>query len=371
MLKKFFRGILTIVGLVVGYGMYQLLVYLCGLNGYDLENSLGTAEKAFVVVTLVFIFGLIFYKLFPVFTRGGRKAATNLESDLSNTSVNDLISATIGLIIGLIVAFLISRGVFSSIEIPVLNIILNILSFVIFGGLGIIVANSKAKEITSLWLTSRKISSVGGRGGKQKTDATPKIFDTSVIIDGRISDIMKTGFIEGPIVIPEFVLVELRHIADSSDSLKRNRGRRGLDVLNKIQSEYGIEIYNTTEEKALDEIPEVDVKLLKLAQIMNGKVVTNDFNLNKVAGIKGVPVLNINELANTLKPVVLPGEEMLISLVKEGKERSQAVAYLDDGTMIVVEDGRKFIGQTMKVTVTSVLQTSAGRMIFAKPAGNP
>ena len=152
---------------------------------------------------------------------------------------------------------------------------------------------------------------------------------------------MKTGFIEGPVVIPEFVLVELQHIADSSDSLKRNRGRRGLDILNKIQTDYGIEIYNTMSEKALDEIPEVDIKLLKLAQIMNGKVVTNDFNLNKVAGIKGVEVLNINELANTLKPVVLPGEEMELALVKEGKENNQAVAYLDDGTMIVVEEGRK------------------------------
>ena len=180
---------------------------------------------------------------------------------------------------------------------------------------------------------------------------------------------MKTGFIEGTIVIPEFVLVELRHIADSSDALKRNRGRRGLDILNKIQSEYGIEIYNTEAEKALEEIPEVDVKLLKLAQIMNGKVVTNDFNLNKVAGIKGVDVLNINELANTLKPVVLPGEKMMLTLVKEGKENNQAVAYLDDGTMIVVEDGKRFIGETIKVIVTSVLQTSAGRMIFARTAG--
>jgi uncharacterized protein YacL len=177
---------------------------------------------------------------------------------------------------------------------------------------------------------------------------------------------MKTGFIEGTIVIPEFVLVELRHIADSSDGLKRNRGRRGLDVLNRIQTEHGIEIYNTDTEKALDDIPEVDVKLLKLAQIMNGKVVTNDFNLNKVAVIKGVEVLNINELANTLKPVVLPGEEMTLFLVKEGKEQGQAVAYLDDGTMIVVEDGKNHIGQTIDVIVSSVLQTSAGRMIFAR-----
>ena len=216
---------------------------------------------------------------------------------------------------------------------------------------------------------SKKISSVGGKGGKHKTDAIPKIFDTSVIIDGRIADIMKTGFLEGPIVIPEFVLVELRHIADSSDALKRNRGRRGLDILNKIQTEYGVEIYNTVGDKALEEIPEVDAKLLKLGQMMNGKVVTNDYNLNKVAGIKGVDVLNINELANTLKPVVLPGEEMILALVKEGKENNQAVAYLDDGTMIVVEEGKKYIGQTIKVVVTSVLQTAAGRMIFAKPAG--
>lgn len=170
-----------------------------------------------------------------------------------------------------------------------------------------------------------------GKGKGKVHEATPKILDTSVIIDGRIADIMKTGFIEGTIVIPEFVLVELRHIADSSDSLKRNRGRRGLDVLNKIQNEYGVEIYNTNGEKALEEIPEVDVKLLKLAQLINGKVVTNDFNLNKVAGIKGVEVLNINELANTLKPVVLPGEDMHLFLVKEGKETNQAVAYLDDG----------------------------------------
>ena len=207
----------------------------------------------------------------------------------------------------------------------------------------------------------------GGKGKGKVHEATPKILDTSVIIDGRIADIMKTGFIEGTIVIPEFVLVELRHIADSSDSLKRNRGRRGLDVLNKIQNEYGVEIYNTNGEKALEEIPEVDVKLLKLAQLINGKVVTNDFNLNKVAGIKGVEVLNINELANTLKPVVLPGEDMHLFLVKEGKETNNPEAYLDHGTMIVVEEGRKFIGQTAEVTVTSVLQTSAGRMIFARP----
>jgi uncharacterized protein YacL len=235
------------------------------------------------------------------------------------------------------------------------------------GFFGVVVATKKGKDLIPAWLSAR-------RGGTGKTkgkgsDASPKIFDTSVIIDGRIADIMKTGFIEGPIVIPEFVLVELRHIADSSDSLKRNRGRRGLDILNRIRTEYGVDIYNTEADKSLDEIPEVDVKLLKLAQVLRGKVVTNDFNLNKVATIKGVEVLNINELANTLKPVVLPGEDMNIFPVKEGKENNQAVAYLDDGTMIVVEEGRRFIGKAVDVLVTSVLQTSAGRMIFAKPKG--
>ena len=201
---------------------------------------------------------------------------------------------------------------------------------------------------------------------KKKNDGIPKIFDTSVIIDGRIAEIMKTGFLEGPIIIPEFVLVELRHIADSSDSLKRTRGRRGLDILNKIQEDYGVEIYNTDSEKSLREIPEVDVKLLKLAQMMNGKVVTNDYNLNKVAAINGISVLNINELANTLKPVVIPGEEMTVHLVKQGKDAAQAIAYLADGTMIVVEDGRRMIGKTATIYVTSVLQTSAGRMIFGR-----
>ena len=209
-------------------------------------------------------------------------------------------------------------------------------------------------------------NSYGYNARDKKSQRVPKILDTSVIIDGRILEIMKTGFLEGPVVIPEFVLVELRHIADSSDGLKRNRGRRGLDILNKIQTEYGIEIYNTDSEKALKEIPEVDVKLLKLAQIMKGKVVTNDFNLNKVAVIKGVPVLNINELANALKPMVIPGETMTVALIKQGKDHSQAIGYLDDGTMIVVEDGRKQIGQTVDINVTSVLQTAAGRMIFGK-----
>jgi len=368
MLKNLLRAVLTIAGAFVGYGIYVLTTYLLKLAGYGDVVAFSGVQEIVIAGLFAIIFGFIFFRLMPAFKKQGNKMAKNIETDLQSISTNDIVMGTIGLIVGLIIAFLISQ-IYVGIKVPYLDVILNIFTYFLLGYLGIIIATRKGTDIRTAWLNTRK-TVAAGKGAKNKGSAAPKIFDTSVIIDGRISDIMRTGFIEGPIIIPEFVLVELRHIADSSDALKRNRGRRGLDILKKIQNDYGVEIYNTTEEKSLDEIPEVDVKLLKLAQIMNGKVVTNDFNLNKVAAIKGVDVLNINELANTLKPVVLPGEEMILSLVKEGKENKQAVAYLDDGTMIVVEEGKPFIGQTIKVVVTSVLQTSAGRMIFAKPAGN-
>ena len=369
MLQKLVRAVLTIAGAILGFGLYTLTKFLIILAGHKELVDFSEIQDMIISTLAAIIFGLIFFRLTPAFKKQGNKMANNLESDLQKMSANDIVMGTVGLIAGLIIAFLISQ-IYVGIKVPYLDVILNVITYIILGYLGIVIATKKGKDIRGSLLNWRLSGSGTGKGGKTKSDATPKILDTSVIIDGRIADIMKTGFIEGQIVIPEFVLVELRHIADSSDALKRNRGRRGLDILNKIQNEYGVESYNSTGEKSLDEIPEVDVKLLKLAQIMNGKVVTNDFNLNKVAGIKGVDVLNINELANTLKPVVLPGEEMILSLVKEGKENNQAVAYLDDGTMIVVEDGKRFIGQTIKVIVTSVLQTSAGRMIFAKPAGS-
>ena len=369
MLQKLVRAVLTIAGAILGFGLYTLTKFLIILAGHKELVDFSEIQDMIISTLVAIIFGLIFFRLTPAFKKQGNKMANNLESDLQKMSANDIVMGTVGLIAGLIIAFLISQ-IYVGIKVPYLDVILNVITYIILGYLGIVIATKKGKDIRGSLLNWRLSGSGTGKGGKTKSDATPKILDTSVIIDGRIADIMKTGFIEGQIVIPEFVLVELRHIADSSDALKRNRGRRGLDILNKIQNEYGVEIYNSTGEKSLDEIPEVDVKLLKLAQIMNGKVVTNDFNLNKVAGIKGVDVLTINELANTLKPVVLPGEEMILSLVKEGKENNQAVAYLDDGTMIVVEDGKRFIGQTIKVIVTSVLQTSAGRMIFAKPAGS-
>lgn len=364
MIKKLFRIIFSLVGVLLGYGFFLLSRFLYELSPLSEKFILTDTIQFISAVIFALIFGFIFFLLTPVFGYHGAKVAKNIETDLQTVPTNDIVTGTFGLIIGLIIAFLISQ-IFIGFDFFYLGTVLSILTYIFMSYLGIIVATKKGKDIIPAWISVKRGTSSKGKG--KGSDATPKILDTSVIIDGRIADIMKTGFIEGNIVIPEFVLVELRHIADSSDGLKRNRGRRGLDILNRIQSEYGIEIYNTGSDKSLDEIPEVDVKLLKLAQIINGKVVTNDYNLNKVALIKGVEVLNINELANTLKPVVLPGEDMTLFLVKEGKENNQAVAYLDDGTMIVVEEGRKYIGQTINVTVTSVLQTSAGRMIFAKP----
>src|SRR5207249_9260137 len=193
------------------------------------------------------------------------------------------------------------------------------------------------------------------------------LLDTSVIIDGRIMDIAQTGFLRDKILVPHFVLAELQYIADSSDALRRNRGRRGLEVLNILQKEPLVDIEFIDED--VPEVNEVDAKLIRLARKHQAAIMTNDYNLNRVAQLEGVRILNLNNLANALKPVVIPGEEMEVLVIKEGKEQNQGVGYLDDGTMIVVENGRRFINQTVSVVVTSVLQTSAGRMIFVAPAG--
>lgn len=372
MLRKLFRAVFTLCGLLLGYGgatlllTHSLMRQLLGGDGLGLSK----AQAGGLTICSAFLFALIFYNLAPVLSRQGAKLAKDIEKDLQPIPANDIFAGSIGLIGGLVIAFFIAQliGSIEILQFAYLDVVLSILTYVFLGYLGMSIAQRKGKDLRIQAINTTKKAVKASKGSKGR-DASPKILDTSVIIDGRIADIMRTGFIEGDIVIPSFVLVELRHIADSSDGLKRNRGRRGLDILNKIQADYGIEIYNTDSEKALEAIPEVDVKLLKLAQIMNGKVVTNDFNLNKVAMIQGVPVLNINELANALKPVVLPGETMQVFLVKEGKENNQAIAYLDDGTMIVVEEGKKQIGKTVDVVVTSVLQTSAGRMIFAKIRG--
>lgn len=363
MFRKIFRWIFTLCGGLLGYGASFLLINLMHSEKIHEFITLTRMQERIFSILFISLCALIFFIIAPSITRGSQKVAKEIEMDLQKVPAADLIPGIFGLVICLFIALLISQ-LYSGIPLPYIGTILSLLTYLFLGYLGVFVATRRGKDLIAF---RSNVQKSGGKPKGKGGDASPKILDTSVIIDGRIADIMKTGFIEGNIVIPEFVLVELRHIADSSDGLKRNRGRRGLDILNRIQTDYGIDIYNTATEKAFDEIPEVDVKLLKLAQMMNGKVVTNDFNLNKVALIKGVEVLNINELANTLKPVVLPGEEMQLFLIKEGKENGQAVAYLDDGTMIVVEEGKKYIGETITVVVTSVLQTSAGRMIFAKP----
>ncbi|MCL6558521.1 MAG: PIN domain nuclease, partial [Firmicutes bacterium] len=244
--------------------------------------------------------------------------------------------------------------------------VLWVLITLLLGYLGLSIGIKKREDLLAIFSSFPKFGKERVLKAEARADQF-KILDTSVIIDGRIADLCESGFIEGVLLIPAFVLEELRHIADSPDLLKRNRGRRGLDILNKIRKDLDVKVQIYDNTRWLDDVAEVDTNLVKLGQKLGAKIITNDFNLNKVAELHGVKVLNINELANAVKPVVLPGEEMLVQVVKDGKELGQGVAYLDDGTMIVVDGGKRYMNQTIPVLVTSVLQTAAGRMIFAKP----
>ncbi|MBU5467980.1 PIN/TRAM domain-containing protein [Virgibacillus sp. MSJ-26] len=292
-----------------------------------------------------------------------------VEEALIKVPVGDLFFGSVGLIIGLVIAYLINITL-QDINIKVVSQILPLFITILLGYFGFQVGFRRREEFVNLLNVNKKErdkkrSVVEEEVVSSNNHSRAKILDTSVIIDGRIADICQTNFLEGTLVIPQFVLGELQHIADSSDVLKRNRGRRGLDVLNRIQKELPVEV--EIYEGDFEEIQEVDSKLIKLAKVIDGIVVTNDFNLNKVCDLQGVRVLNINDLANAVKPVVLPGEELMVQVIKDGKEQNQGIAYLDDGTMIVVEEGRNYIGKSIEVLITSVLQTSAGRMIFAKP----
>ena len=279
------------------------------------------------------------------------------EMRLRQVSLKRLIGSAIGSILGIFGAYLFSLVIRNSISAGSTQSFLQLMVMLLMAYVGLIVGANKGDLLN--------LSALGGIfGGERQSKRSYKILDTSVIIDGRIADIADTGFIDGVLVLPQFVLRELQLVADSADSLKRNRGRRGLDILQRIQkiSTLQVQIVETD----YPAIREVDLKLIELAKEMEGKIVTNDFNLNKVAQLQGVDVLNINELANSLKPVVLPGEGMRVFILKEGKEYNQGVAYLDDGTMVVVDNARKLIGKTVDIAVTSVLQTTAGKMIFGK-----
>lgn len=295
------------------------------------------------------------------------------EKQLSKTPIHDVIAGVCGLAIGLIIANLLGAA-FS--RIPLIGPYIPIIFSIVFGYLGLYITIKKRDDILSILPVKGKNAPKDAKNGEENpapSEAVEKIgnppslklLDTSVIIDGRIADICKTGFIEGTLLIPVFVLEELQFIADSSDLLKRTRGRRGLDILKRIQTEFDMLV--KIDHHDYDDVQGVDSKLIRLGQEIGAKIITNDFNLNKVADLQGVQVLNINDLANAIKPVVIPGETMRITVVKDGKEQGQGVAYLDDGTMIVVENGHRHLNETLDVVVTSVLQTSAGRMIFAKP----
>ncbi|WP_353094280.1 PIN/TRAM domain-containing protein [Tissierella praeacuta] len=355
MIDKILKGVIGLIGALIGYGILTLFI-----NLEIIEISRAGWVNLILHLGTAILFGIIFFSLSSRIIDRGRRLVKLIENELEKFSVYDITISSVGLIIGLIIAFLLSQPL-NGLG-PYVGVIVSIMLYSIFGYLGLTIPHKKRDDIFS---TLGNLKRNPKDRMKSQSKACPKILDTSVIIDGRIADICKTGFIEGPLIIPEFVLEELQHIADSSDSLKRNRGRRGLDILNKIQKELDVEVI--INDKKFDDVQEVDSKLLKLTQLLKGKIITNDYNLNKVAEVQGISVLNINELANAVKPVVLPGEEMLVQVVRDGKELGQGLAYLDDGTMIVVESGRKFIGETIDVVVTSVLQTSAGRMIFAKP----
>lgn len=351
------RALELIMSLIVTAAAYALMHVLFFMELFNLQAKL----PGYVPMAIAVSVGIIFYFIFSSpLSELLMKKLSQMEDRLSRMNLKELALSVIGCFVGLVLANLIGLA-FNSFG--ALGTFIVVLLNVVFGILGIRVARRKKddvnvrslKEVLMTTPPSTAEDSIYGR---------PKILDTSVIIDGRIIDLLQTGFIEGKIIIPDFVLEELRHIADSADGLKRQRGRRGLDILNEIQKQLTVPV--EIREFSTAQPMEVDSMLLKMAGSMDAFVVTNDFNLNKVAEFQGVRVLNINELANAVKPVALPGEEMRVAIIKAGKEAGQGVAYLNDGTMIVVEGGSKYIGETKTVIVTSVLQTAAGRMIFTK-----
>lgn len=368
MIRNLIRGIITLLLGAVGFYLNYVLLRL------DFLKTLGwSLSPAWTYAVMTILFAVLGFLVAPVSIRSFIALMRWMDSRLNRVPTHDLMSGAIGGIIGLIIASLFSN---SFVTITFFGPLLAVLLSLFLGYLGLTIGMKRREDVLGFLNFIPKFRDRGdkadkvekqkeAKSGRSRELVNYKILDTSVIIDGRIADIVKTGFIEGILLIPSFVLEELRHIADSSDLLKRNRGRRGLDILNQISKETVIKVH--IHEQDFDDINEVDSKLVRLGQVLGSPLLTNDYNLNKVAELQGVKVLNINELANALKPIVLPGEEMQVQVMKEGKEPGQGVAYLDDGTMIVVDMGRRYMGQSVVVLVTSVLQTAAGRMIFAKP----
>lgn len=361
MQKRVITVLMVLAGASIGISLLPIAWHTIDQQENSWLNNPGTNSV---------IGAIIFYLLSLLVVNYVTAGIQKIEKKLSEFSLTYLLFGAIGTIIGLMIGVIVSIPLYNW-NVPFVNSVAPILVMVLLGYLGLQIGTTRIEEWKKIFTPKNKKGDT--QDSQQMLERNYedhfhkyKILDTSVIIDGRIYDIAKTGFLEGVILIPNFVLYELQYIADSGDSLKRVRGRRGLDILNSLQKEDGItvEMYDGD----FEEISEVDSKLLKLAKLLDGVVVTNDYNLNKVAEFQNVPVLNINALANAVKPVVIPGEAMEVLLVKAGTERQQGVAYLDDGTMVVVEDGQHYMNERIKVIVTSALQTAAGRMIFAKPA---
>lgn len=369
MIKKVFRVLFAVLGAI----LFLLLANL--LFDEHILGFVGWQKTVFLVGTSLAT-AIIFYFLSrPVFHLI-EKVVERLEKEFQDIPSIDLLFGILGLVIGLVLAFLISQPLLR-LQIPYLGnvpgVLASIVLYIFLGYLGQALANQKKRDFPKKLWNLNKLRETRDREPrehdrkkKKKDIESAKILDTSVIIDGRIGEIIDAGFLEGTVVIAQFVLEELQHIADSEDHLRRARGRRGLDLINEIQEKGKIPVHIAG--NMYPEVKEVDMKLLHLTQDLDGKILTNDYNLNKVARVRGIPVLNINELANAMKPVVVTGEKITAEIVRPGKERSQGIAYLEDGTMIVIEDGKFHIGKTKEVEVTSVLQTAAGKMIFAKLA---
>ncbi len=357
-----FVGGLLILGGILGYQSGLLIVNL--VSNPDSTNSVAIASRESLSTgsgrtTALIAFTLLGILVARLISTPAFRWLMHTADRLTEMKPNEKVATFSGVLVGLLLTIML-RSAF-----PIMGVWLTVVLGGVLVYLGIVATWSMKDELRFFLPGSAPLPA-------DPKDVIPeqcKILDTNVIIDGRVADICRTGFIEGPIYVPGFVLDELQHIADSADSLKRARGRRGLDILNQMRTELKMMIrtYDNTDPTDRDE---VDAKLVKLAKKLGGKIVTNDYNLNKVAELQGVPVLNINELANAVKPVVLPGEEMLVTIIKEGKEQNQGVAYLDDGTMIVVEGARRRIGETLSVVTSTVLQTVAGKMIFANIRGS-
>ena len=367
-MKRLVRAVMVLICAAAGYQIAKIAID----QGWWPQVSL--LHPITMTVIIILLSACVGFILAPLFWFCIVKFGQLIESKLQNTSVPDIIVSLVGLILGLLLANLIAMPMS---RLPGgIGVYIAVLLNISFGYLGLRLFAKRKEDIWSV-ITNigdlrhkipgrRHKSAAGAQETADFSLSSPKIVDTSAIIDGRILDVAQTGFLEGTIVLPRFILAELQGVADSSDPLRRTRGRRGLSVVTELQKlrELSIEIPETTLKDL--ERDKVDEALVVLAKRLSGKVITTDYNLNQIAQIEGVSVLNVNDLANSLKPMLLPGENVEIDIIRVGKENHQGVGYLDDGTMLVVEDGYKHIGERVKVTVTSMLQTSAGRMVFGR-----